>query len=264
MDFVLGTKWSVMCKDDFSFSFSLNFADRMSTSLYETQRDGLPQSQETENQLDDTRDSFSDHLRSGTNASKSPFCHKCKDFSHATDCCTVGCTPEFGAEGSVAATNSSKEMHKGNRLRAAIQAALLRRPEIHKKKDTLDQADIPTSGTVLKCEVGSQDQTLVSNISKDNISSGETNAKQEILDNSTCETSKFSSANELKQHKTDFCSQLRKSDSVSPASGKPVVRDLPNHALAISSVTSKVSVIPEYEYIWQYVTFRDELLYPFF
>lgn len=98
---------------------------------------------------------------------------------------------------------------------------------------------------------------------KNSISSEETNAKQETLDNSTFETSKCLSANNLKQLHfcpADFRSQPRKSDSVGSASGKPVVKDLLNRALEISNVISKTSAIPEYKYIWQYVTFCDELV----
>ncbi|TKY67896.1 hypothetical protein E2542_SST10792 [Spatholobus suberectus] len=186
-------------------------SDRTSTSVDETQQDRLPQSQETASQVDKTKDCSSD-------------CFK-------------------------------EEMHKGSRLKAAIQAALLRRPEIHKKKEALDQTnEFPTSSTGLKCEVTSQNQVLVSNTLKNSISAEETNMKQDIIENSTFETSKCPSACDLKQLKfcrTDFCSQLRKSDSVGPTSGKPVVRDLPINSLAISSVLSKMSVIPEYEYIWQ-------------
>ncbi|RZB79380.1 uncharacterized protein LOC114376286 isoform X2 [Glycine soja] len=232
-------------------------SDRTSTSVDETQQDKLPRSQDTANQVDKAKDSSIDHVMSGvTNASKSSFCRKCKDFGHATECCTVSGTQEFGAESSVIATSSSKEeMHEGNRLKAAIQAALLRRPEIHKRKEAPDQTnEFPTSSTGLKREVTSQKQVLVSSTLKNSISAEESNMKQEIIVNSTVETSKCPSANDLKQVKfcrTDFCSQLRKSDSVGPTSGKPVVRDLPNNAMEISSILSKMSVIPEYEYIWQ-------------
>lgn len=243
----------------------MNFADRTSTSVDETQQD-LPRSQETVNQVDKTKDSSSDRVSSGvTNAPKSSFCRKCKDFGHATECCTISSTQEFGAEASVTATSSSKEeMHKGNRLKAAIQAALLRRPEIHKKKEAPDQTnEFPTSSTGLKNEVTSQNQVLVSKTLKNSISAEETNMKQEIIENSTFETS-----NDLKQPnfcQTEFCFQLRKSDSVDPTSGKPVVRDLTiNNALAISSVLSKMSVIPEYESIWQYVTSCDDLVFLLF
>ncbi|KAL5129678.1 Bromodomain adjacent to zinc finger domain protein 2B [Glycine soja] len=233
-------------------------SDRTSTSVDETQQDRLPRSQDTANQVDKTKDSSSDHVTSGvTNASKSSFCRKCKDFGHATECCTVSGTQEFGAESSVIATSSSKdEMHEGNRLKAAIQAALLRRPEIHKRKEAPDQTnEFPTSSTGLKREVTSQKQVLVSSTLKNGISAEESNMKQEIIENSTFETSKCPSANDLKQLefcRTDVCSQLRKSDSAGPTSGKPVVRDdFPNNAMEISSILSKMSVIPEYECIWQ-------------
>ncbi|XP_020214859.1 uncharacterized protein LOC109798859 isoform X2 [Cajanus cajan] len=228
-------------------------SDKTSTNVDETQQDRLPRPQEISNQVDKIKDSSSDRVRSGiTNASKSSFCCKCKDFGHATECCTNSGTHEFGAEASVTATSSSKVMHKGNKLKAAIQAALLRRPEIHKKKEAPDQTnDFPTSSK-LKCEVTSQNQVLVSNTLKTSISVEETNVKQEIIETSTLEASKCPSANDLKQLcQTEFCSQLSKSDSVGLTSGKPVVRDLPINDLAMSSVLSKMSVFPEYEYIWQ-------------
>ncbi|XP_045833428.1 uncharacterized protein LOC123924542 isoform X2 [Trifolium pratense] len=222
---------------------------RTSTSVYETQQDGLPRLRETANQVDKTKDSYTHRMRSGTSASTPPFCHKCKDHGHATECCTVGGTHEFGADRLVTSTSSSKELHKGSRLKAALQAAMLKRPEIHKKKYLHDQS--ATSDTVLKCKVSSQDQVEVSayNTLKKSISVEETNVKHE-RQNSTFETSKCLSVNDLNHIKTDLCSQLKNSDSISP-SEKPAVRDLPNHVLAISSVTSEMSAVPEYKYIWQ-------------
>ncbi|XP_052733644.1 uncharacterized protein LOC108340361 isoform X1 [Vigna angularis] len=230
-------------------------SDRTSTSVDETQQDRMPRPQETVNQVDRTKDSSNDHVRSGvTNASKSSFCRKCKDFGHATECCSSSGKQEFGPEASVI-TSSKKDMHKGNRLKAAIQAALRRRPEIHKKKEGPDETnEFPISSNGFKPEVNSQSQVLVSNTMKNSISSEETHVKQEILESSSFETSKYPSANGPKQLKfcqTDPCSQLRKSDFAGLTSGKPVVRDLPNNGMAISSVLSKMSMIPEYEYIWQ-------------
>jgi len=256
----------VFCNDGFLFSYCLDFADKTSTSVNETQQDRLPRSHETVNHVDRTKDSSSDHVRSGvTNASKSSFCRKCKDFGHATECCSISGTQEFVAEASVTATSSSKEeMHKGNRLKAAIQAALLRRPEIHKKKEGPDETnEFPTSIIGFKREVTSQNQVLVSSTLKNSIYAEETNVKQEIVESSSFETTKCPSANDPKQLKffqTDICSQLRKSDFVGLTSGEPVVRDLANNGMVLSSVLSKMSVIPEYEYIWQYVTSYDELV----
>ncbi|CAL0329392.1 unnamed protein product [Lupinus luteus] len=153
-------------------------------------------------------------------------------------------------------TCSSKEdMHKGNRLKAVVQEAWHRRPEIYKKKEMPDQTDVyPTSGTDWNCEFTSKDQVLVSNTLKNSKSAEETNVKQEILENSTFETSKCLSANGLRQLNlcpTDFCSQLGKPDFVGPSYEKPVVRTLPNQAWGVSNVLLKMFAIPEYEYIWQ-------------
>ncbi|KAK7258172.1 hypothetical protein RIF29_32675 [Crotalaria pallida] len=228
-----------------------------STSVDKTQKVGIPRSEETANQLDKTKDNSSDCVRSGvTYPSKKPFCHICKDFGHPTECCTIGSTREFSAEVSATVASSSKEeMHKGSRMKALIQEALHGRPEIYKKKEIPDQTDeFLTSGSDMNYEVTSQDQMLVSNTLKNSKSAEETNVKQEILEYSTFETSKCLSANDLRQLNlcpTDFCSQLRKANSVGPASETHVVRALPNQAFAVSDVLSKMSVLPEYEYIWQ-------------
>ncbi|KAK7263981.1 hypothetical protein RJT34_31582 [Clitoria ternatea] len=228
-------------------------SERTSTNADETLQDRMPRLREIVNQVDKSKDNSCDRVRSSvTNVSKSSFCHKCKSPAHATECCTISGTQELNVDVSVTNTSSKEEIHKDNRLKAAIQAALLRRPEIHKKKEAPDQAnEFPTSGTGSKCEVN---QVLVSNTLKTSISAEETNVKQEVIENSTSETSKCPSVNGLKQHNfypAEFCSYLRKSDSIGSTSGKPVVRDMSNHALAISSVLSKTSAVPEYEYIWQ-------------
>ncbi|TKY71134.1 Bromodomain adjacent to zinc finger domain protein 1A [Spatholobus suberectus] len=232
-------------------------SERTSTRVDEAQQDVLPQSQETANQVEKSRDSSSDCVRPAIpTSSKNPLCQKCKEFGHPLECCPAGTTQESGAEISVTASSSSKEeMHKDNILKAAIQAALLRRPEIYKKKEVSNQTDeVSTSGTELNCEVTSKDQVLVSSTLKNGIPADETHDQQEILENSTSDSSKCSSANDLKLLNScppDFQSQPGKSDSIGLAPGKPVVRDLSNKAVTTSSVPSKMLAFPEYEYIWQ-------------
>ncbi|RYR69532.1 hypothetical protein Ahy_A03g016088 [Arachis hypogaea] len=230
-----------------------NTSQRTSTSGDETQLDGLPQSREITNQVDKTKGSSGDCVRSGlTNASESPFCHKCKDLGHATECCMVD-KQEFGLEGSATGPNSSKDKtHKDNRLKAAILAALLRRPKICKRKEVSDQTEkFLTSAIDMKSEVTSQDKAFVIDTPKNIVSTEETKVRQDILQNPTFE---ISSSNDSKQHSfcpADFGSQPRKLESVGPTPGNPVVRDFRNQALAVSSVLPKISVFPEYEYIWQ-------------
>ncbi|XP_020230062.1 uncharacterized protein LOC109810880 isoform X2 [Cajanus cajan] len=233
-------------------------SERTSTRVDEAQQDVLPRSRETANQVEKSRDSSSgDRVRSPVpTSSKNPFCQKCKEFGHPLECCTAGTTQESGAEISVTASSSSKEeMHKDNILKAAIQAALLRRPEIYKKKEVSNQTDeVSTSGTELNCEVTSKDQVLISGTLKHSISADEAHEQLETLENSTSDSSKCSSANDLKQLNscpTDSQSLTGKSDSIGLAAGKLVVRDLSDKAVALSSVPSKTLAFPEYEYIWQ-------------
>ncbi|XP_047181245.1 uncharacterized protein LOC124847732 [Vigna umbellata] len=231
-------------------------SERTSIRIDEGQQDVLPRARETANQIEKSRDSSSDRLRPAVPTSKPPFCQKCKEFGHAMECCSVGTTQESGAEISVTTSSSSKdEMHKGNMLKAAIQAALLRRPEIYKKKEVSNQTDeVSTSGTDLNCEVTSNDPVLVSSTLKNSISAEETPEQQEILESSTSDSSKSSSANDFKQLKscpTDSRSQPGKSASNCLAAGKPVVKDMSDKAVTLSIVPSKMLAFPEYEYIWQ-------------
>ncbi|MED6183265.1 hypothetical protein PIB30_036345 [Stylosanthes scabra] len=236
-------------------------SERTSTNIDEAVQDVLPRSRETANQVEKTRGSSNDRARPGfANASKNPFCQKCKEYGHVLEFCTAGNAQESGAEVSFSASSSSTEdMHKGNKLKAAIQAALLRRPEIYKKKEVPNQTDgVSASSTKLNCEVISQDQPIVSGSPKNRILAEEIREQQEILENLTSDSIKCLSDDDLKQAKsspTDFCPQAVKLDSVGLAAGKPVVRDLSKKALAIPIAISKMLVIPEYEYIWQYGIF---------
>ncbi|CAJ1926292.1 unnamed protein product [Sphenostylis stenocarpa] len=228
---------------------------RTSTRVDEAQQDVIPRTRETANQIEKSRDSSSDRGRPAVPTSKNP-------FGHAMECCTAGTTQESGAEISVTTSSSSKEeAHKDNILKAAIQAALLRRPEIYKKKEVSNQTDeVSTSATELNCEVTSKDQVLVTSTLKNSISVEETHEQQEILENSTSDSSKCSSANDLKQIKscpTDFPSQPGKSGSICVEAGK-LVRDMSDKAVTLSIVPSKMLAFPEYEYIWQYGTSYDE------
>jgi len=54
--------------------------------------------------------------------------------------CSVGTTQESSAEISVTESSRSKdEKHQGNILKATTQVALMRRPEIYKKKAVSNQ-----------------------------------------------------------------------------------------------------------------------------
>ncbi|KAE9612834.1 putative chromatin regulator PHD family [Lupinus albus] len=232
-------------------------SETTSTRVDEAVQEVLPRSRKTANQDEKTRDSSRDHVTPAvTTAPKSSFCKKCKEFDHSPECCTSSSTNESGAEVSVTGClcSSKEEMHKGSKLKAAIQAALLRRPEIYKKKDISGQTgELSTSDIDPNGEASSQYEVLVSGMLKNSISADETNEQLEIPVNSTSASSKCLSANDLKQLNScqaGFPPQPG-SESVGLVAVEPLVRDMSDNAVAISSVLSRMSAIPEYEYIWQ-------------
>jgi hypothetical protein len=236
---------------------SLEPQERTSASNDEALQDALPRSRETGNLGEKSRESFGDRVRPAVpTASKSPFCQKCEEFGHSLEYCTAGTLPESGAEISVTASNISKEeTHKGNKLKAAIQAALLKRPVIYRKKEVSSQTDeISTLGTELNCEVTAQDPVLVSNTHKNSITTEETHEQQKVLENSTSASDLKQPASDLKQLNscsTGLCSQQGKLDLVGLNAQKPSVRELSTNGVEISSVLSKMLAFPEFDYIWQ-------------
>ncbi|KAG2701227.1 hypothetical protein I3760_06G034700 [Carya illinoinensis] len=219
-----------------------------------TVQDGLPQSQEITNQYEKTREGSIRPRPTATSASKSVFCQKCKDTGHAAEFCTISILQASSTDAS-AARSSKGEKHEGNKLKAAIHAALLRRPEIYRKKGVLDQPDdLSVSNTDLNYKIASQDQLLVSNKSKDIVSSEGSHERQAILGSSISDSSKQITANTLKQfasNRTDaFLSKLGGSCSTIVSVGKPIITDFSCQA-SITSVLLKTSIVPEYEYIWQ-------------
>ncbi|CAK8539204.1 unnamed protein product [Lathyrus sativus] len=236
---------------------SLEPQERTSSSNDEAVQDALPRSRETANQAEKSRESLINRVRPVVpTALKSPFCQKCEEFGHSIEYCTAGTLQESGAELSVTASSISKEeVHKDNKLKAAIQAAALLKRQIYRKKEVSSQIDeISTLGTELNCEVTSQDQVLVSNTLKNSISTEETREQQEVLENSTSDSSKCTAASDLKKlnsSSTDLCSQLGKSGLVDLNDLKPSLNDLSKKDVAISNVFSKMLAFPEYEYIWQ-------------
>ncbi|KAG7980620.1 hypothetical protein I3843_05G191200 [Carya illinoinensis] len=244
----------VSSKDEPVATNSLN-AERSSNNADGTVQDGLHWSQEITNQHEKTRESSS--IRSATrptaaSAAKGVSCKKCKEIGHVAEFCTVS-IPQASSTDVSAARSSREEVHEGNKLKAAIHAALLRRPEFYRKKRVLDQSDdLSISNTDLNYEIASHDQMLVSNKMKDAMSTEGSSEGPAILGSSTSESSKQTTVNSLKQfglHPIDVSSsKVEDSYSNAVSVGKPTIRQIPCQA---STVLLKKSVIPEHESIWQ-------------
>ncbi|KAI9086920.1 hypothetical protein K1719_031081 [Acacia pycnantha] len=223
---------------------------RIYTSGDESVQDLQPRLRETANPVEKTRDSSSDRVRTDAIATSKGCCQKCKEFGHATECCTIGKTQESGSEIPVATASSFlEEMHKSDNVKAALQAALLRMPEMYKKKEVANQMD--ELGTDVKCEGTAQDQVLGSGMPKNSISAEEILDGKDTIESSAAASLKFSSGEkQLNLSRSDSCSQLGISGVVGPSVGKIAARDFPNQPLAISRVLPKMAV-PEYECIWK-------------
>uniref|UniRef100_A0A2N9HYY1 Zinc finger PHD-type domain-containing protein n=1 Tax=Fagus sylvatica TaxID=28930 RepID=A0A2N9HYY1_FAGSY len=244
----------VISKDEPLSGCSLN-AERPSNSADGTGQDGLPRSREITNQYEKSRESSIIRSRpTAISATKSVFCQKCKDSGHATELCTIGAPQGSGIDVS-AARSSREELPEGNKLKAAIHAALLRRPEIHRKKKVFDQPDeLSIPSTDMNYEIASRDQLLVSNKSKNIMSTEGSQERQAVLGSSTSDSYKHAIVNNSKQSILPpadvFSTKVGDSESTIISIGKHA-RELPSHTSTAMSVLLKTSAIPEYEYIWQ-------------
>lgn len=181
---------------------------------------------------------------------KSGHCQKCKGIEHATESCVSG-SPHV-AENNV--SSSREETCEENKLKAAIQAALLRRPEIYKKRKFSDQSDeISSSSTVLNNDIVHQDQFPFSNKLKNEISAERAYEGKTIFSTATNfhrQLAASISKPPVMPNLDAPASNLEDTDSTVIPVEKVRLKDL----FGCGSTTSlflKTSVIPEYEYIWQ-------------
>ncbi|XP_024020786.1 uncharacterized protein LOC21402590 isoform X4 [Morus notabilis] len=222
--------------------------EKPSNNIDGTMQDGT-RWQEIMHQTEKMKECSSRSRPTVTTSSRSTFCQKCKEIGHSADFCTISSSETSGIDAS-AARGSREETHRGSKLKDAIHAALLRKPEIQRKKRALDQSDeFSTSSRDLSSEITCLDQA--SNKSKIISPSEVTHEEpQSTLD------SMHTTINNTMQHtafttNAKFSSKTGDLDALVSSTVKPVVKDLINHALATSPQLLKMSAIPEYEYIWR-------------
>ncbi|XVF06832.1 hypothetical protein REPUB_Repub06bG0085100 [Reevesia pubescens] len=186
-------------------------AERQPSNFNGVMSDGLSRSLDSTNQSEKSRES------SVSRPSKSVPCLKCKEMGHTAEYCSVS----HGSVADLSASRTSREeINKGNKLKAAIEAAIRLRPGI--------------------CERTSQDPSSVSNKAKNMISVESTHEGQTNPHNQA-------SIGNMKL----FNSQSTDAVSVVSSVGNLSMRDISVPPLATASAVSKMSAIPEHEYIWQ-------------
>ncbi|ONI25965.1 hypothetical protein PRUPE_2G329000 [Prunus persica] len=218
----------VSSKDEPLSSYS-GIVEKPCSNVDETLEDAFPQSVEMTSQADKTRESSA---RCRPTVAASP---KCKDIGHTAEFCRVGISQTSGTDASTP-ISSREDMPRGNRLKDAIHAALLRKPEIYRKKRVFDPSDeLSTSNVDLSYEVASQEQSLISNKLNNITCSEGSHDGQTVLGTSTSDSYKNTTVNNLKQHTVQpidsvFPSKVTDSVSVVPSLGKSTVKDLHSHA----------------------------------
>lgn len=172
--------------------------------------DGLSRSLDSTNQSEKSRES-------SVGRSRSVPCLKCKEMGHTAEYCSV---PQVSAADMSAPRTSREEINKGNKLKAAIEAAIRMRPGI--------------------CERPPQDQSPFSNKAKNMIAvEGAHEAQTNVQNQASIGNQKL-----LNSHSTDAV-------SVVSSVGNLSMRDISVPLLATVSAITKMSAIPEHEYIWQ-------------
>ncbi|XP_057970025.1 uncharacterized protein LOC131159286 isoform X2 [Malania oleifera] len=244
----------VSLKDEPSPSSSLT-AERPSNIVSGILQDGLPQSRESINLGEKTRDNSGIRSRSSiTTGGKGVSGQKSKEIGHAAQYSTIG-SPRVSTVDVSAGKGSREEINKGSKLRAAIEAAMLKKPGIYRKNRLPDQSDeLSTSSTDMNPATASQDQ--LSGPSKNVISGEGIHDPHAIPQICTASSSKQPAISDVKQFnvhltETECSSRVGDCDSNALSDGKLTIKDLPSHASAGLAVPLKMPAIPEHEYIWQ-------------
>ncbi|KAK9914729.1 hypothetical protein M0R45_038488 [Rubus argutus] len=159
----------------------------------------MPRSWEMTNQADKTRETS---VRCRPTVAASPkglSCPICKEIGHTAESCKIRISQASITD--VSPPRSYREVPRGSRLKDAIHAALLRKPEIYRKKTVLDQSDeLFTSNMELSSEVASQDQLFISNVLNNNMCTKGSHDGQAIIGSSTSDSCKNTVVNNIKPH----------------------------------------------------------------
>lgn len=198
--------------------------------------------------------SISNPKQSSTAGGKITPCQKCKDVGHSAEVCTID-SPKQSLGSDVLTSRSSKEaIHKDNRLKAAIEAALLKKPGIYRKNKVHDQSvGIAVSGNI-NSEVCSQDHQSNTHNPRKWVPGEEVSKEVASAWNFHTEFPKQTTSTNTKQFTNSAEAVTALSHRPIPhGDGKSSTMDLPSSAPLPISVLSIMPAIPEHDCIWQYV-----------
>ncbi|CAN4089362.1 unnamed protein product [Withania somnifera] len=222
--------------------------ERPASNAGEGPLDGLYQPSELKNVGERIRESSGRRLKHTGTVTKSLFCQKCKGSGHLTDNCTVDSSELSAFDVSVGRT--SREAPNGtNNVKAALEAAMLRKPGLCRKNKVVDQSDdlaVPNTNS----ETTTQDSNLLSGSSSRRILSSNEDSYG-VSSNSMTGSHKQEIGN-LSQLSV-LAETLTGAGNLVPillCDGKASLVDLHRYSQAAMSILSRTA-IPEHEYIWQ-------------
>ncbi|KAL1813611.1 ASI1-immunoprecipitated protein 2 isoform X3 [Daucus carota subsp. sativus] len=230
-------------------STSLSIEGPISKSS-ESLPDGLNKTRVSTNMVESARGNSNTQLKHSTAGEKFTLCQKCKEVGHSAEFCTID-SPEKSLVPDLHTSRSSKDLiHKDNKLKAAIEAALLKKPGLYRKKRTTDHFDeLTVSG--INSEVCSQDQQTNTRILRKSVSGDEVSMEAASAWNTNTEFVKQATGADVKQltNSAEAVTALLHWP-LPPATVKSVM-DLPSNShMSISDLPITLA-IPKHEYIWQ-------------
>ncbi|XP_050225698.1 uncharacterized protein LOC126675142 isoform X2 [Mercurialis annua] len=205
-------------------------AERPINDVDEHLQECYSRSRESSSQSEKTREVS--RARSGLAAGpKNVMCHKCKEIGHVAEFCSV--SSRTSSADASAARIAREDVNKSSKLKAAIEAAMLKKPGIFRKKKESDQSDgLSSSNVDVTSDLASHDQShdlfTVSNRTRINVSDEGRDEGQTKFGCSSSETSKQINSNIV-------VSVVGKAD----------------HALTAKPLSPMILSIPEHDYIWQ-------------
>ncbi|CAI0565914.1 unnamed protein product [Linum tenue] len=234
-------------KDEPSPSTSLT-ADKSLNAVDDNSHDGLLCSRESSSQSEKTRDSSGRMRPAGATPKETGTCQKCKEAGHSVENCTSS-SPRAPISDTPATKSVGDETNRDSKLKAAIEAAMRKRPGIYRKKHGSDQSDgLSSSNADMNCHLSPQAKFSGSNKTKlatFNERSHEEKPTLGPLSKDSTKQANYGSAKISNTHSATAAFPLR-ADS-----------DLTNSytwrsgLISSASALEKLSPIPEHDFIWQ-------------
>ncbi|KAL8095536.1 uncharacterized protein LOC141693523 isoform X2 [Apium graveolens] len=213
--------------------------------------DGLSKARVLTNLVESAKEISSSQPKHSTAGGKITPCQKCNVVGHTAESCTIDST-EQSLVPDVHTSRSSKDpIHEDNRLKAAIEAALLKKPGIYRKKRAQDHTDeLTVSG--INSEECSQDQLSNTRNPRKLVYGDQVSKEPASAWNTDIESVKKATGSNVKQftNSSEAVNALLRRP-IAPADGMSVIMDLLSNAPVSISDLPIMSAIPKHDYIWQ-------------